>query len=142
MNRHTALTALIPSPLPLLEAPMAGAQGSALALAVCAAGGVGSLPAAMLNAAQLQNELSAFQMAIASSAPASAVWGDQLPVNVNFFCHTPPVPQADKEAAWRAKLAAAYQSHGIDPQSVGAGPLLLVDFTVVVRESRPSIIGQ
>ena len=108
--------------LRLVQAPMAGSQNHVLAAAVFQAGGLGSLPAAMLNAAQLQNELSAFQMAIASSAPASAVWGDQLPVNVNFFCHTPPASQADKEAAWRAKLASAYQSHGIDPQSVGAGP--------------------
>ena len=33
----------------LLQAPMAGSQGSALALSVCAAGGIGALPAAMLS---------------------------------------------------------------------------------------------
>ena len=35
--------------LPLIQAPMAGAQGSALAIAVANAGGLGSLPCAMLS---------------------------------------------------------------------------------------------
>ncbi len=33
----------------LLQAPMAGSQDSALALAVCGAGGIGALPAALLS---------------------------------------------------------------------------------------------
>ena len=37
--------------LPIIQAPMAGVQGSALAIAVCQAGGLGSLPAAMLDGA-------------------------------------------------------------------------------------------
>ena len=36
--------------LPVIQAPMAGAQGSALAIAVCKSGALGSLPAAMLDA--------------------------------------------------------------------------------------------
>ncbi|MEL7399844.1 MAG: nitronate monooxygenase, partial [Pseudomonadota bacterium] len=39
--------------LPIIQAPMAGVQGSNLALAVAKAGGLGSLPCAMLNEAQL-----------------------------------------------------------------------------------------
>ena len=35
--------------LPIIQAPMAGAQGSALAVAVSNAGALGSLPCAMLN---------------------------------------------------------------------------------------------
>jgi len=35
--------------LPIIQAPMAGAQGSALAVAVSNAGGLGSLPCAMLS---------------------------------------------------------------------------------------------
>ena len=41
----------------LLQAPMAGSQGSALALAVCGAGGIGALPAAMLTPEALVQEL-------------------------------------------------------------------------------------
>lgn len=40
--------------LPVIQAPMAGVQGSALALAVGRAGGLGSLPAAMLTVEDLR----------------------------------------------------------------------------------------
>jgi nitronate monooxygenase len=40
--------------LPILQAPMAGVQGSALALAVSNAGGLGSLPCATLTADTLR----------------------------------------------------------------------------------------
>jgi len=36
--------------LPIIQAPMAGVQGSALAIAVSDAGGLGSLPCGMLSA--------------------------------------------------------------------------------------------
>jgi nitronate monooxygenase len=105
----------------LVQAPMAGSQNNVLAAAVFKAGGLGSIPAAMLSAEQLHAELTAFQMAIAADANIKN-WGSFLPVNVNFFCHTPPASQPDKESAWRVKLASAYQSHGIDPLTVGSGP--------------------
>ena len=100
---------------------MAGSQNHSLAAAVFKAGGMGSLPAAMLSAEQLQNELWAFQKAI-SDGQRSHTWGTQLPVNVNFFCHTPPSAQPEQEAHWRRKLTSAYQTHGIDPATVGSGP--------------------
>ncbi len=108
-------------PIRLVQAPMAGSQNHLLAAAVFKAGGLGSLPAAMLNAEQLHKELTSFQMAVAADINASA-WGNFLPVNVNFFCHTPPSAQPEKESAWRLKLSSAYQSYGIDPLSVGSGP--------------------
>ena len=109
----------------LIQAPMAGSQNHRLAAAVFLAGGLGSIPAAMLTAEQLQDELSAFKDAIAAEkakANAKAIQlGVLLPVNVNFFCHTPPTEQLEKEAAWRQQLTPLYQAHGIDPQSVGSG---------------------
>ena len=109
MNRPIALSRLIPSRHPLLQAPMAGAQGSALALAVCAAGGVGSLPAAMLSPEALHAELQVLR------EQARGPW------NVNFFCHTPPAPDAEAEARWRQTLRPFYDEAGIDPASVPAG---------------------
>jgi nitronate monooxygenase len=38
---------------PIIQAPMAGAQGSALAIAVSEAGGLGSLPCALLSVEQV-----------------------------------------------------------------------------------------
>ncbi|KRD39876.1 2-nitropropane dioxygenase [Lysobacter sp. Root916] len=94
---------------PLIQAPMAGSQGSALAVAVCEAGGLGSLPAAMLSAQSLSEELAAI-----------AAQTDR-PYNVNFFCHTSPAPDAGVEAAWRESLAPYYREFGIDPATAGPG---------------------
>jgi NAD(P)H-dependent flavin oxidoreductase YrpB (nitropropane dioxygenase family) len=43
------LQQLVGVALPIVQAPMAGVQGSVLAVAVCKGGGLGSLPCAMLE---------------------------------------------------------------------------------------------
>ena len=88
---------------------MAGVQGSALALAVSGAGGLGSLPCAMLGADALRAELGALK-------------ASGLPYNVNYFSHTPPVPDAAREAAWRAALKPYYDELGLDIAAIPAGP--------------------
>lgn len=99
MNHHD----LLGTELPIVQAPMAGVQGSRLALAVAAAGGLGSLPAAMLRPDALKAELQALKA------------GTRAPVNVNFFCHTPPPADAGRDARWRERLRPHYQAAGIDP---------------------------
>lgn len=108
MNKHAslALSTLLGGRQPLLQAPMAGAQDSALALAVCAAGGVGSLPAAMLAPEALRAEL----QILSTQAPG--------PWNVNFFCHSPPAPDPLAEARWRAALRPFYDEAGLNPADV------------------------
>src|SRR5437764_13766345 len=86
---------------PLIQAPMAGVQGSALAIAVSNAGGLGSLPCAMLSPDAMRKELSAIRSQT------------DKPYNVNFFCHTPPAPEAQREAAWQARLAPYYKELGV-----------------------------
>ncbi|MDO9480671.1 MAG: nitronate monooxygenase [Hydrogenophaga sp.] len=103
------LTALLGTTHPLIQAPMAGAQGAALAIAVSNAGGLGSLPGAMLTPEALRTEL------------ATLSGGTQRPWNVNFFCHTPPVPDAAHEARWREALAPFYAEAGLDMAAVPAG---------------------
>lgn len=106
------LRALLGIELPLIQAPMAGVQGSRLAVAVGQAGALGSLPCAMLGADALRAELAALQEGL----------GSQRPWNLNFFCHVPPTPDAQREAAWREALAPYYAEHGIDPSGIAAGP--------------------
>ncbi len=95
--------------LPIIQAPMAGIQGSAMAIAVSNAGALGSLPAAMLTLDVLRNELTTIRAQT------------DKPFNVNFFCHTPPVPDSAREAAWRTTLAPYYREHGIDPNTIAPG---------------------
>jgi nitronate monooxygenase len=104
------LRELLGSELPLIQAPMAGWQGSALAIAVSNAGGLGSLPCALLGTDAMRAELAAIKA------------GTRKPFNVNFFCHAPPQASAGREAAWRAALAPYYREHGIDPNRIAAGP--------------------
>jgi nitronate monooxygenase len=94
---------------PVIQAPMAGAQGSALAVAVSNAGALGSLPAAMLAAESLRKELQRIRD------------GTDRPFNVNFFCHRIPAPDAEREWRWRAVLAPYYREFGMDAASVPAG---------------------
>ena len=108
MSPHR-LQSLIASGIPLVQAPMAGAQGSALALAVCAAGAVGSLPAAMLSPQALRAELQTLHQ------QARGPW------NVNFFCHTPPPADDSTEARWRQRLKPFFDEAGLDPDNVPAG---------------------
>jgi nitronate monooxygenase len=99
----TTLQQLLRIELPIIQAPMAGVQGSALAIAVANAGGLGSLPCAMLGPDAIRQELAAIRAQTAR------------PFNVNFFCHTQPEPDAAREAAWRAALAGYYTDFGIEP---------------------------
>ena len=94
---------------PVIQAPMAGVQGSALAVAVSAAGGLGSLPAAMLDAQTLERELQTLR-------------DSGLPYNVNVFCHATPPPDPQAETAWRRRLAPYYAELGLDPGAAPSGP--------------------
>jgi nitronate monooxygenase len=96
--------------LPIIQAPMAGVQGSALAAAVSNAGGLGSLPCAMLSLEALRAELAALRA------------NTDRPFNVNFFCHRRPTPSVQREAAWRAALQPYYREFGIDAATIPDGP--------------------
>ena len=104
------LQQLLAIELPILQAPMAGVQGSAMAVAVSNAGGLGSLPCAMLSPDAMRKELATIQAQT------------DKPLNVNFFCHTPVAADAEREAGWRATLAPYYNEYGIDSRTIATGP--------------------
>ena len=107
--------------LPVIQAPMAGSQGSALAIAVAEAGGLGSLPCAMLSAEALRKELTAIRAQT------------RKPFNVNFFCHVPPKPDAARAAAWLALLAPYFDELGVDATAIPAAPAR-APFTVAIAD--------
>ena len=75
--------------LPIIQAPMAGSVLSEMVVAVSEAGGLGSLPCALLSLEQLRNELEAIRRQT------------RRPINLNSFCHTPPRVDANRETLWR-----------------------------------------
>jgi len=126
------LAGLLGTELPVIQAPMAGAQLSALAIAACKSGALGSLPCAMLAPEAIRKELSAIRAAT------------DRPYNVNFFCHQPPVEDAQREAAWRKALAPFYAEYGIDPATIPAGPGRVpfsAEAAAVLEEFRPAVVS-
>ena len=126
------LQQLLAIELPIIQAPMAGVQGSALAIAVSNAGGLGSLPCAMLSIDTMRNEL----MAIKTNT--------SKPFNVNFFCNAPPTPSVEREAAWRTALAPYYKEYGIDAASIPAGPgrtAFSSEAVDVLSEFKPAVVS-
>ena len=88
---------------------MAGVQNVELAASFCEAGGLGSLPCAMLSPAQLVEQLE-----ILSHKTTK-------PFNLNFFCHTVADYTPAQQQCWHALLAAYFTEYKIDPQSLTAG---------------------
>src|SRR5262245_39219917 len=125
------LQSLVGVELPIIQAPMAGVQGSALAVAVSNAGGLGSLPCAMLSIDAVRQELAAIR--------AQA----DRPYNVNFFCHTPPAPDARRENAWRETLAPYYKEFGLDKGSAPQGTRapFSAEAADVLEEFRPAVVS-
>jgi nitronate monooxygenase len=122
----------LPSKLPLIQAPMASAQGPELAIAVCRAGGLGSLPAAMLTPDRLREQIAAVKQAT------------DAPFNVNFFCHAEPAIDPEAEARWRHRLAPYYAEAGIDQSAAPAGPArapFSEAMCAVIEETRPSVVS-
>ncbi|MGC4059527.1 MAG: nitronate monooxygenase family protein [Aquabacterium sp.] len=117
--------------LPVIQAPMAGSQDGALAAAVAVAGGLGSLPGAALAPAALRDE-------------AARVREGGRPVNLNFFAHAAPEPDAQREAAWRAALRPYYDEFGLDQAAIPSGPGRLPfgeDAAELIEALRPDVVS-
>lgn len=127
-----SLTTLLGSELPLIQAPMAGSQDHRLAAAVCQAGGLGSIPCAMLTPAALRQELEAMRSLT------------ERPFNLNFFSHVPPTADATRETIWRETLAPYYRELGAEHASIAGGPGRLPfneEAAAMVEEFRPAVVS-
>jgi nitronate monooxygenase len=119
--------------VPILQAPMAGATGSAMAIAVGAAGGLGALPCAMLSSDQIRDEIEAFRAA----CPAR-------PLNLNFFCHQPPPPDANRDARWKQALKPYYNEVSADfdaPTPVSNRAPFDEQSCQLVEQLRPEVVS-
>ena len=111
---------------------MAGVQDGALAVAVSTAGGLGSLPCAMLGLDGIRSELTRITSATSKS------------YNINFFCHNVPTPDAQRDQAWRTLLAPYYQELGIAPAPAGAGASRVPfddDMVSIVEAFKPAVVS-
>jgi nitronate monooxygenase len=95
------LLSLLEIDLPIIQAPMAGADSPELASAVSAAGGLGSLACAMRSPAEIETAVHAIRART------------ERPFSLNFFCHAPPRSDAERSRVWLERLARYYDEFGV-----------------------------
>jgi len=128
----TILRELLNVDYPVIQAPMAGVQDSQLTITVSKAGGLGSLPCAMLTGEKIREEVARIRAAT------------DRPFNLNFFCHTQPEEDPVKDAAWRQSLRPYYEELGleINKDSSGASRRPFDDQTAeLVAELKPPVVS-
>lgn len=103
------LTNLLDLRLPIIQAPMAGASGVDMAISVSQAGGLGSLPCAMLSPEDADTQMQTVRQATAR------------PFNANFFCHEMPAQDSTRDEQWLQTLAGYYDELGEQPKASGGG---------------------
>lgn len=126
------ITQLFGIDLPIILAPMAGPVMADMVIAVSQQGGLGSLPCALLDSAQVDVELAKIRAATSN------------PVNLNFFCHAPAAFDPAREAAWRERLRPYYLALGLDPDmSIKASHRAAFDEAgcEMVEKWRPEVVS-
>jgi len=114
---------------PIIQAPMAGANGAELAIAAIRGGALGSLPCALLSADRVIED---------SAAVRAAVKG---PINLNFFCHR-LIDDID-DSAWRSTLAPFYAEYGAGPPTTPPPVRAPFDEAMceVIEQVRPAVVS-
>ena len=118
--------------LPIIQAPMAGATTVEMVVAAAKAGGLGSLPSALLTVEGLRQALHEIRAAT------------HAPVNVNFFSHVSPAEDPAAQMRWRALLAPYFVDAGLDPAApIAAAGRAPFDnaFCEVVEELKPEVVS-
>ncbi|WP_397448082.1 NAD(P)H-dependent flavin oxidoreductase [Pseudomonas sp. NA-150] len=118
--------------LPILQSPMAGASGSAMAIAVAKAGGLASLPCAMLSLEQIRAEVALIRQQ------------SKAPLNLNFFCHQTPAADPEREARWKQSLEHYYLELGADfdaPTPVSVRAPFDEANCALVEELKPEVVS-
>lgn len=126
-----SITELLGVDLPVVQAPMAGVQDEALAIAVAGAGGLGSMPCALLDPIRLGDALQRFAAL-------------DVPINLNFFCHDMAEPDAVQMARWREALAPYYLEFGLqasEPSASGARRPIDTSTVDVLERFRPRVVS-
>jgi nitronate monooxygenase len=126
---HSRFLAPTGARLPIVQAPMAGAGGVALAVAAMKGGAVGSLPCALLTPDEVRAQVAEVRAA------------GEGPLNLNHFCHR--MPEGADDAAWRTLLRPFYDAAGVDPDATG-GPVRRpfdAAHCGVVEEVRPELVS-
>ena len=118
--------------LPIVQAPMAGASGSAMAIATSNAGGLGSLPCAMLNIEAMYSEMGIIRQQTDN------------PINVNFFVHQEPSQDLEKEKNWIAlfsKYYSEFELNDIEQKTSNGRAPFSKDTCEFIEDVKPEVVS-
>lgn len=118
--------------LPIIQAPMAGVQDSALPLAVSNAGGLGMLACAMLDAQACASQMESMRA------------GTNKPFGVNFFTHVASDPNPAQAQTWREKFRSYYREFDVpEPEIPRTASRLPFDGKMadLVEQFRPAVVS-
>ena len=118
--------------LPIVQAPMAGASGLDMAIAVSEAGGLGSLACAPMDLPNLRATLT------------EAGQRTGKPLNINFFAHAAAGADNEADQAWLQRLTPYFQEFGLQPpQTLDAGSIEPFDDErcALVEAFRPTLVS-
>lgn len=122
---------LLGIPIPIIQAPMLGA-GAEMMIGVAKAGGLGSLACATLSLESIRSEVAAFRAVC------------NQPLNLNFFCHQPVVPDEAQLQRWKALFKPYYAETGADfeaPTPVSSRAPFDEATCALVEELRPQVVS-
>ncbi|CAH0528576.1 Nitronate monooxygenase [Allocatenococcus thiocycli] len=119
---NTRYKDLLGTELCVIQSPMAGVQGSNLAIAVSEAGGLGALPCGMLSIDQIVSEMEAIKAATSK------------PFNLNFFCHEASPFNQQRQAIWQNELKPFFDELDLD-MTLAAGGANRVPFSHEIADA-------
>jgi nitronate monooxygenase len=129
----TRLIELFGIEVPIIAAPMANFAGIDMAIAVAEAGGLGALPCAALNPAQIRDGVTAFRARCGGK-----------PLNLNFFCHEVAPDDPAKDRAWLERIAPYFAELGVEAPKLplpASHPPFGEEDCRAVEELRPEIVS-
>lgn len=132
-TNHSKLLDLLAIRLPMIQAPMAGVSSPAMAAAVTAAGGLGSLGIGAMTADQARAAIRQFRDLGHGS------------LNVNVFVHQPARRDQRKEAAWLNRLGPEFMALGATVPTTLKDPyrsfLVDDDMLAMLVEEKPKVVS-
>ncbi len=118
--------------IPIIQAPMAGADSVELARSVSSTGALGSLASALLSPAAVREAMAALRHEM------------PRPFNLNFFCHAMNTPDTAALERWKTFLRPHYERWDLDIDAVPETRLRQPfdeEMCDVVEELKPGIVS-
>lgn len=118
--------------VPIVQAPMAGAQDADIMIGAAQGGALASLACALISVEKAREQVNVVRQRVSS------------PLNMNFFCHAAVEASADQHARWRARLAPYFRELGLDPDAtIAAANRAPFDAAMceLVEELKPEVVS-